>query len=626
MKGFGMRMIKKSIKRGLLLLTAVLFMSTILAMAKYNSMLTPGNITPIYKNKKASAEDRARDLLKRMNIDEKVGQMVQGERQNVTPSDVKEYMLGSVLSGGGSTPGSDLAEDWIAMMKSYTSSANSTRLQIPIIYGADAVHGHNLIYGATIFPHNIALGAANDPDLMKKIAAVTGSEMLSTGITWTFAPCVAVAKDPRWGRYYESYSEDPTLVSKLSIPLLTALQNNYHIAATVKHYAADGGTMWGTGDSGYSIDQGNAEISQDVMQKEFLAPYEAAVKAGVKTVMVSFSSWNGLKNHENKHLIQDILKDKMGFKGYVVSDWEGIHQLKGRDFYHQVVAGVNAGIDMLMEPNVWQDTITNLKKAVKNGDIKTSRIDDAVYRILKVKFELGLFENPLGDRTKLKSPLGTANNRNVARQAVRESLVLLKNKNKVLPLKKNGKIFITGPAATSIGLQCGGWTIDWQGNQRLQEGTSILNGFMNIAAKNGGEIIRDVKKIKQASVAVVVMGENSYAEGMGDDGDLSLTSGMGNMSNLDDMDAIKQAGIPVVVVLLSGRPRIVTDKIGTWDSFVEAWLPGTEGEGISDVLYGDYDFRGKLPVNWPKSVVGLPLKDGDKGNILFPRGFGLTIK
>jgi beta-glucosidase len=614
----------RKFKTGLVFLIMGLLISAILGMVNYNGAApTPA---PLYKNSKASASDRAMDLLKQMSIDEKVGQMVQGERQQVTPDDVKKYMLGSVLSGGGSTPGSDYAEDWIGMMKYYSNSANSTRLGIPIIYGVDAVHGHNLVYGATIFPHNIALGAANDPDLMKKIAAVTGAEMLSTGITWTFGPCVAVAKDPRWGRYYESYGEDPALVSKLSVPLITTLQNIYHIAGAAKHYAADGGTAWGTGDSGYSIDQGNAEISEAVMKKEFLAPYEAAVKAGVKTVMVSFNSWNGLKDHENKHLIQEILKDQMGFKGFVVSDWEGIHQLRGRDFYHQVVTGVNAGIDMLMEPNAWEDAITDLRKAEKNGDIKISRIDDAVFRILKVKFELGLFENPLGDKANLKSELGTAANRNVARQAVRESLVLLKNQNNVLPLKKNAKIFITGPGAGSVGLDCGGWTIDWQGNQRKQKGTSILNGFMDIATKNNGKIIRDVKKINEASVAVVVMAEDSYAEGKGDDGDLSLTNGTGNYNNLADMAAIKKAGIPVVVILVSGRPRIVTDNINSWDAFVEAWLPGSEGEGVSNVLYGDYNFRGKLPVNWPKSTTGLPIKDVDTKNILFPRGFGLTMK
>lgn len=574
-------------------------------------------------------EEWVESILKSMSIEEKIGQMVQAERRYIFPSQVKNYFIGSVFSGGGSSPGKNKAEEWIKMNEDYQKEAAETRLGIPIIYGIDAVHGHNTVYGAVVFPHNIGLGAANDPELMYKIGEVTAKEMLATGVNWNFAPCIAVARDERWGRSYESYGEDPELVSRLAVPYIKGLQEN-GVIACAKHYAGDGGTMWGTGDSGYPIDQGETKISREEFEKIHLSVYEEAVKAGVKTVMVSFSSFEGVKMHENKYLIQDVLKGEMGFKGFVVSDWEGVHQIKNKDFYQQIVSAVNAGIDMFMEPMKWKECYSHLKTAVEKGDISRERIDDAVRRILTVKKEMGVLENPLGDRSIAAKELGMEENIEIAREAVRKSLVLLKNDNNVLPLKKDAKIFITGPGADDIGLQCGGWTRSWQGDvdswrDRWMKGTSILDGFKRIAQANGGTIITDPKKAKNADVTVLVLAEKPYAEGVGDDGTLGLYDGMAHNENKKAVEEAKKLGLPTITLLLSGRPRIITEEINDWDAFVAAWLPGSEGDAVADVLYGDYNFTGKLPFSWPKSVEQIPINHDDpKGEKpLFEFGFGL---
>ncbi|HEX9058594.1 MAG TPA: glycoside hydrolase family 3 N-terminal domain-containing protein, partial [Clostridia bacterium] len=521
----------------------------------------------------------------------------------------------------------------VRMCKDYQDAAMSTPNKIPIIYGIDAVHGHNTVYGAVVFPHNIGLGAANDPALMSKIASVTASEMIATGVNWDFGPCVAVARDIRWGRTYESFGEDPNLVSSVSVPFIQTLQEQFGITATAKHFLADGGTKWGTGYNNVSIDQGNAVMSEEELDKIHLPVYEAAVKAGVKTVMVSFSSWNGIKNHENKHLIQEVLKDKLGFKGFVISDYEAIHQLSGSNLDKQLVASVNAGVDMFMEPRHWRECIDILKGAVKKGDIKEVRINDAVSRILKVKLETGLFENPTGEKKLAASNLGEEKNKEIARNAVKESLVLLKNDKNILPLRKNARILVFGPAADNVGIQCGGWTKTWQGGEdkggsRWMAGSTILDGFKKIAGENGGTIVTDIKTAGKVDAAIVVIGEKPYAEYMGDDKNLDLYSGLALQGNREAINKAKALGVPVVTVMVSGRPRIVTDEIGNWSAFVEAWLPGTEGAAVADVLYGNSDFRGKLPVTWPKTAKQIPIHSGDGGNQapLFPQGFGLTTQ
>lgn len=588
------------------------------------------NGTQEWQDTGASIEDRLDSLMKNMTLDEKAGQMVQAGRDDTSPDDVKKYFLGSVLSGGGSHPGDNSREDWIDMCKDYQDAAMSTRLGIPVIYGIDAVHGHNTVDGAVVFPHNIGLGAAGDTELMSEIAAVTASEMIATGVNWNFAPCIAVARDERWGRTYESYSENPELVGKLLEPYIRTMQEEYGIAASAKHYAADGGTGWKNANTQHRIDQGNAMISEEELRKIHISGYEKAVKAGVKTVMVSFSSWNGVKNHENKYLIQDILKGELDFKGFVISDYEAIHQLKEKDLYSQVVASVNAGVDMFMEPIHWKQTIDALREAVNKGDIKEQRINDAVRRILKVKLEMGLFEKPLGNQDLAAKELGSDDNREIAKKAVRESLVLLKNNNNVLPLKKGAKIFVTGPAADNVGVQCGGWTITWQGGMdrgrsKWTKGSTILEGFKKIAQENGGTIITDEKEAKKADVAVVVIGEKPYAEFEGDDGELGLFNGQALDGNKKALEAAKATGLPVITILVSGRPRIVSNEINNWDAFVAAWLPGSEGDAVAEVLYGNYPFTGKLSFTWPADVKQLPVNVDDKSGKkpLFPYGFGL---
>jgi len=573
-----------------------------------------------------SVDEKVSSLIEIMTLEEKVGQMVQPDRSSASPNDVKKYFIGSILSGGGNAPRPNTKDSWLKMCEDYQEAAMSTRLGIPIIYGVDAVHGHNTLPDAVIFPHNIGLGAAANPELAAEIARVTAAEMIATGVNWNFAPCVAVARDQRWGRTYESFSENPELVNMLSVPYIKAMQDEYKIATSAKHYLADGGTTWGTGEGDHLIDQGDAQISEEELRNIHLPMYEEAVKAGVKTVMVSFSSWNGVKNHENKYLIRDMLKGELGFEGFVVSDYEAVHQLSSKDFYSQLVSAVNAGVDMFMEPMHWKKCTKNIKKAVENGDITEETIDDAVSRILKVKFEMNLFSNPVGNRELAADTLGNNENREIAKKAVRESLVLLKNERSVLPLRKNSKIFVSGPASNNVGIQCGGWTKTWQGGQdsssKWVNGSTILDGFKKIANENGGTIYTDPQDIYKANVAVIVIGEKPYAEFEGDEEKLDLYSGQALKGNKEALDNAQKAGIPVVVILVSGRPRIVSEEIEDWDAFVAAWLPGSEGDAVADVLYGDYDFNGKLPFTWPSDTDNL--KPGDK-SCLFPYGFGLKM-
>lgn len=576
--------------------------------------------TPLYKDPSASIEDRVKNLISQLSLEEKIGQMLLVERQQLSVGHIKEYYIGSLFSGGGSTPEDNTPTGWLKMIENYQQEAASTPHGIPLIYGIDAVHGHNSVENAVVFPHNIALGAANNNSLVKDIAAVTGEEMLATGIPFNFSPCLAVAQDPRWGRYYESFSENPRIVSELSSVYINELQNQYKIAVSAKHFAADGAAEWATGRNG-KIDQGDAQLSEEEFRKIHLPPYESAIKAGAKTVMVSFSSINGIKCHENKQLITDLLKGELGFKGFVLSDYNGIHQLSGDKIYSKVVTAVNSGIDMLMEAEHWMETLKALKSAAKSGDISSARIDDAVTGILKVKLELGLFENPLGDASLIKTPFSSEEHKEVARRAVRESLVLLKNEKNTLPIKSGSKVFVSGPASDSIGIQCGGWTLDWQGNKRQPSGESILDGFKRMASELGGEIITDASKASLADLSVVVIGEESYAEFMGDDDSLSLNDGLALQENIKALQFAYSLKKPVVVIMVSGRPRIVTAEINNWAAFVMAWLPGSEGSAAAEVLYGKYSFKGKLPVSWPKDINTIPSKAAE--DLLFPLGFGL---
>lgn len=584
----------------------------------------------IYDGKK-SIDENITKFLQEMTLEEKVGQMLQVEQREISVKDTKKYFIGSIFAAGGSAPEENTMEKWAEMTQQFKAAALETRLGIPLLFAVDAVHGNNNMKDTIIFPHNIGLGASGDSELIMDIAGMVATELNAAGVDWNFSPCIAVSNDIRWGRTYECFSENPDLVSIMSIPYITTLQTN-GIIACAKHYVADGAVKFGTGDSGYLMDQGNVEINQRDLNDYYLSVYKEAVAAGVKSIMVSYSSINSEKNHSNKFLINDQLKEDMGFNGIVISDFQGIHQLRGDSLYDQVVLAVNTGIDILMEASQWKECYDAIIEAAGNSDIRMERIDDAVSRILRVKMEMGKFDSVqmfTGDY-KLRNFF----HQQIAEEAVAKSLVLLKNKNNVLPITNQKNIAVIGPAADNIGIQCGGWTKTWQGGQddkngRWMNGTTILDGFKEIAAKNGSNIITDLSKLSKADVIVAVLGEYPYAEGKGDDDSLDLYGGTALADNESTLKAAYAAKKPIVVVLISGRPRIVTKELDKWDGFIQAWLPGTEGGVIAKSLYGEYEFNARLPVTWPRGLEQLPItinNQSDGYNALFPYGYGLNIK
>jgi beta-glucosidase len=554
-------------------------------------------------------------LLRDMTLDEKVGQMTQAERSALRrESDIKDYFLGSVLSGGGSAPPDKTAPGWAEMYDRYQAIARQTRLRIPLLYGVDAVHGHNNVVGAVIFPHNIGLGCTRNAALVERVAKATAEEVAATGVDWTFSPCIAVARDERWGRTYESFGETPELVSEMGAAAVRGYQSG-GILACPKHYLADGGTTGGR-------DQGDAQLDETVLRAIHLPGYRAAIAAGAGSVMASFSSWNGQKMHGNRYLLTDVLKGELGFPGFVVSDWAGIDQLPG-DYASDVETSINAGIDMVMVPERYPDFVATLKSLVQSGRVPQSRIDDAVRRILRRKVALGLWEAPNADRSLLPQ-VGSDAHRQVARDAVRQSLVLLKNDGRVLPLSKmTRRVHVAGRNADDLGNQCGGWTISWQGSSGAitSGGTTILQAVRG-AVQGGASVTYavDGSGAAGADVGVVVIGETPYAEGYGDRSDLSLSA-----ADVAAVQAVKRAGVPVVVVLVSGRPMILDAILGDADAIVAAWLPGTEGPGVADVLFGDYAPTGRLSHSWPRRMSQLPINGGDASyDPLFAYGYGLT--
>jgi beta-glucosidase len=589
-------------------------------------------------------EQRVQALLARMTLEEKVGQVIQGDIASLTPDDVRTYHLGSVLNGGNSAPGGDdfaPAPRWLELADAFYNASidkSGNRTAIPVIWGTDAVHGHSNIIGATLFPHNVGLGAMRDSRLMAKIAAVTAAEVRVTGMDWTFAPAVSVPQDVRWGRSYEGYSEDPAVVASYVGVFIRGLQGEPgsadflrppHVLATTKHFLADGGTDGGR-------DQGDAHISEIALRDIHGAGYPPAITAGVQTVMASFSSWNGTKITGNRGLLTDVLKGRMGFQGFIVSDWNAHGQLPGCTV-QSCARAINAGLDMYMAPDSWRPLYTNLLQQVRDGVVPIARLNDAVTRILRVKVRMGLFEagppskRPGGGQF---DQLGSREHRAIAREAVRKSLVLLKNENGLLPLKPAQRVLVAGDGADNIGKQSGGWTLTWQGtgldNSRFPGATSIWKGIQAAVSMAGGTAVLSVDgtyKVKP-DVAIVVFGENPYAEFQGDITLLKLREG--NDEHLALMRRLRAAKIPVVAIFLSGRPLWMNREINASDAFVAAWLPGSEGEGIADVLYRNkdgsiaYDFSGKLPYSWPRTVVYEPQKFGQPGyNPLFPLGYGL---
>lgn len=593
-----------------------------------------------------NALTRADDLLARMSLEEKIGQMTQVDQRALEPTDINRWFIGSVLSGGGANPEPNNPRNWADMVFAFQQAALETRLGIPLIYGVDAVHGHGNVVGATIFPHNIGLGASGDSELVKRIAQATAWEISATGVLWNFAPCVAVPQDIRWGRTYEGFSEDPDLVTRLAEAYITGLQGGQKFGAPgttlacPKHFVGDGGTTWGTTqvydwitnnqqavNERYKIDQGDTQISEDQLRKIHLVPYRAAIHAGALSIMVSFSSWNGVKMHAHRRMLTEVLKGELGFMGFLVSDWQAIDQISP-DYYECVVTSINAGLDMVMVPFEYQRFITTLKQAVQAGDIAENRIDDAVRRILFAKFKLGLFERKLGDEPGLDT-LGSDDHRLLAREAVRKSIVLLKNDDLTLPVRKDiSRLIIAGRAANDIGLQCGGWTIKWQGKAgAITTGTTLLEG-LQAALPPAAEIVYDpagqfeALADQPAELGMVVLAEEPYAEGFGDQAEISLS-----VEDVTLIERVRTRCERLVVVLFSGRPLILTEQLPLMDALVAAWLPGTEGQGVADVLCGEYSPTGRLPYKWPCSFSQIDQKDWrketGKNAPLFPIGYGL---
>lgn len=594
---------------------------------------TPGNPTPV-ASKSEPIEQQVQDLLAQMTLEEKIGQMTQVEKNAIDPAEVTQYFIGSVLSGGGGYPFENTPAAWVEMVNGYQDAALATRLKIPMLYGVDAVHGHNNLYGAVIFPHNVGLGAANDPQLVKKIGAATAEELAATGVRWNFAPMVAVVQDIRWGRTYEGFGENTDLVSSLGAAYILGQQNagdsglaiSPSVLATPKHYIGDGATVWGTSTSrGYSIDQGDMQLDEATLREVLLPPYQAAIQAGAECVMVSFSSWQGVKMHAHKYLVTDVLKGELGFQGFVVSDWQAIDQIPG-DYYSDVVTSINTGIDMVMVPVKYETFITTLRQAVENGDVPIERIDDAVRRILTVKYHLGLFETPYTDPALLET-IGSDAHRALAREAVAKSLVLLKNDNQALPAAKDTPlIYIGGASANNIGNMNGGWTIEWQGKSGdITPGTTILEavqGAVSPETRVEYNLKGEFETGQKAELGIAVVGETPYAEGSGDRGDLALSPADQKL-----IATMREHCEKLVVIIISGRPLIITDQLAQADAWVAAWLPGTEGQGITDVLFGDQPFTGKLPYTWPASMDQLPLgpvyPQAATQKPLFPYGYGL---
>lgn len=583
------------------------------------------------------------DVLSRMSVEQKVGQILQAEIQTITPQEAKQYHIGSILNGGGSVPHRQdgaTAKDWATFAQAFyeATASSESGVAIPVIWGTDAVHGHGNLQGATIFPHNIGLGAANNPDLMEKIGEITAREVRASGIDWVFAPTVAVARNDRWGRTYESYSEVPVRVAALAAPLVEGMQgkigsaeflDDTHVMASVKHFIADGGTQGGD-------DQGNAVMSEADLIRFHAPGYFASLDAGAMTVMSSFSAWNGDKMHGNKYLLDEVLRHHLNFNGFLVGDWNGHGQLPGCT-NDSCPASFNAGLDMYMVPYDWRSMYDKVLEQVNAGDISLARLDQAVTRILLVKKRMGMFEGKgpldraLGGKNEV---VGSDAHRQVARQAVRESLVLLKNNQQVLPIAANARILVTGDGADNLAKQSGGWTVTWQGTGTQTDdytgATSIAGGLRAAVTSAGGtvEVSQNGEFSAQPDVAIVVFGEDPYAEGQGDINTLEYSTG--NTVTLALMERLKAQNIPVVAVFLSGRPLWVTPYINAADAFVAAWLPGSEGAGIADVLIGDitgearYDFRGRLAFSWPATPLQDALNWGDDDySPLFPYNYGL---
>lgn len=573
--------------------------------------------------KNETTAEKVAALMKKMSLRQKIAQMLQGAGYCLTYDDMEKHCYGSVLNGGNS-PAKDAAT-WRSFVDGYQQAAMKSALPIPCLYGLDAIHGHNNVQDAVIFPHNIGIGAANDEQLTDKMGAAVAEEMKVTGVLWNFGPCLAVDSDPRWGRTYESYSSDPDLVAKLGAAFAKG-QLAHGVMPTAKHFVGDGSVVFGTGEEGKLIDRGDAKLT-DAQLEKLLKPYRALLGEGVKIVMASHSSVNGVKMHANKRLLTDKLKGELKFDGFVVSDWESVEHIPGEDLGDKLTTAINAGIDLLMQPENFEQCGTLIEEAVKSDAIPQTRIDDAVRRILTVKYEMGLFDDPMEKHVGHEvARVGTQGIRDLAKQLVEESLVLLKNDKKILPLKKGSTVFVTGPAADNVGVQCGGWTVQWAGGvdqngRHVTQGTTILQGLQSCAKEYGLTVITDEKQAAKADVTLLCVGEKPYSEWEGDTKDMSLTGSLGLSGNEEAVGLAKKLGKPTVALIVAGREVLIQNYLKDWDSAVMCYLPGSEGEGIADVLVNKTGFRGRLSMPWYKTVQGIGTDD-----VLFKQGFGLSYQ
>lgn len=591
------------LKYGIVAIAAILGLVLLGIRYGNNREANPLPVSFMYWDTTQPREARVEDLLGQMTTLEKIGQLALVEKNSITRNaDIAEYGLGALLSGGGAKPEPNTPQAWRAMVDEFQSYASSSRLGIPLLYGVDAVHGHTNVPGATVFPHAIGLGASHDLDLVRRIGAITAEEMAATGIYWNFSPSADVVQDIRWGRTYETFGDNQTVVSDLVVAYLEGLQSQISdlrsVMGTAKHYLGTGAMTWGTSsDPNFMIDQGSTSVDEATLRAIHLPPFAAAVDAGVNSVMVGHISWNGVELAASHYLLTDVLKEELGFQGFVVSDWSGVNEISSSE-YLAVVTAVNAGVDMIMLPYDYKKFVGHMERAMTQGDISPERLDDAVRRILHAKFAIGLFDGVANDLPSL-SQIGSDAHREVAREAVRKSLVLLKNDGTV-PLRQTlPRILVAGSSANDIGRQSGGWTIEWQGiSGNSLPGTTILDAIRSAVSENttveydaiGNFNINDTL----ADVGIAVVGEAPYAEGWGDNAYPALSP-----EDLLTIAKVKAASKKLVVIIVSGRPLDIQPYETDWDAVIAAWLPGSEGGGIADVLFGDYPFTGTLPVDWP---------------------------
>ncbi len=626
----------------LLLFIVVTSLAGAIFVARYLGNTPPASFTPpppadaAYRDSTLPNDERLENLLSYMTLDEKIGQMALVEKNSLSDSnDVSTYGIGGVLSGAGGKPKDNAPEGWLDMVAQFTDAAQATRLSIPLLYGADANHGNGNVPSATLFPHFIGLGAANDPALTERVARTTALESSAIGIRWHYSPTLDLPKDIRWGRVYEAFSDDPARVGPLAAAYVRGLQHatgaagpDIAVLATPKHFVGLGSMTWGTSrNADFKIDQGVIPSDDAAAMRDiYLPPFRAALDAGALSVMAGLASWSNEDIARNSYLLTDVLKDELGFTGFVVSDWYGVHEnAVGR--YEATVLGITAGVDMVMLPYDYKSFVSDMQRAVANGDVTEARIDDAVRRILRAKFAMGLFDEPATPPLDL-SIIGSPEHRELAREAVQQSLVLLKNATQVLPLSPETQhIRIAGSAADNVGMQTGGWTVEWQGidGNWLPEATSILAGIRASVSSETNidyDLLGNFPDGTLADVGIAIVGEKPYAEGAGDNAQPRLSD-----TDIAAIANLRETSRTVVVVIVGGRPLIVTDDISRWDAAIAAWLPGSEGQGVADMLFGIAPFTGTLPLPWPRSTEQLPMTLGgqtsDGSAVLFPRGFGL---